>query len=356
MFPFRFTFSQSKRTNMTEISAVIPTRNRPKQLRNILLSLANQTFCAKEIIVVDASDDCSYQADLRKEFHALPLTWIMTRPSVCVQRNIGIRKASQSWIFLCDDDIRLPPEYLGILVEYTRQNSKCGVVAGRLLQREGDGWVDQYPVTRCVDLARRFIFQQAVWGDIDSVKVPLFIKPFYFLMKRFYRSRGNSDSWAGWPLVTHWADEVFQTKFYSLGANLIRKDWLILSPYDEVLDAGGIGDNYGVAMGFPGDKPIHVLSATKAYHDLATENRRAKPIVHFRRILALHYFLKRNRPSLLTSLIFLWSLFGNAVFYFLKNDRTLAGANIHALGLILTGRNPYWRAHRAHQKVVEPVL
>jgi glycosyltransferase involved in cell wall biosynthesis len=317
-----------------------------------LQSLANQTFVAKEIIVVDASDDCSYHADLAMEFPKLPLTWLTARPSVCIQRNIGIRKASANWIFLCDDDIQLPPDYLKILVDYTRQNSECGVVAGRLLQYEGDRWVDQYPITHFYDLARRFIFQQAIWGNMDSIKVPYFMKPFYFLIMRFYRARGNSHSWAGWPLVTHWNGVVFQTEFYSLGANLIRKEWLIQSPYDEALDASGIGDNYGVAMGFPGEKPIHVLSATQAYHHRAAENRPAKSIILYRRILALHYFLKKNKPSVLTSMMFLWSLTGNAVFYLLINDRPSAGANMHALGLILTGRNPYWRVSRTPKKVV----
>jgi glycosyltransferase involved in cell wall biosynthesis len=338
---------------MTEVSAVIPTRNRPRHVRNILQSFANQTFSAKEIIIVDASDDCSYQVDLTREFHTLPLTWLTALPSVCIQRNMGIRKAKANWIFLCDDDIQLPPDYLEILVEYTLQNSNCGVVAGRLLQLEGDQWVDQYPVTRFYDLVFRFIFQQGIWGNIDSVKAPFFIKPFYFLILRFYRVRGNSDSWAGWPLVTHWAGEVVQTRFYSLGANLIRKDWLIQSPYDEVLDANGIGDNYGVAMGFPGEKPIHVLSATKAYHHRANENRLTKSIILYRRILALHYFLKRNKPSVLTSAIFLWSLAGNTAFYLLKNDRPSAAAHICALGLILTGQNPYWHANQTNQKVVK---
>jgi hypothetical protein len=39
----------------------------------------------------------------------------------------------------------------------------------------------------------------------------------------------------------------------------VRRQWLIRSPFDEVLDPHGIGDNYGVAFGFP--SKIHVLNS-----------------------------------------------------------------------------------------------
>ena len=339
-----------------EITTVIPTRNRPQHMRTVLRSLSTQNLPANEIIVVDASDDYSYQPAMTKEFHMLPLIWLKSQPAVCIQRNIGISKAKGDWIFLCDDDIELPVNYLEQLADYARREATCGAVAGRLLQQERGQWVHQYPVVHFYDLVWRFVFQLSIWGSIDTIAAPYLLRPFYSVIMRRYRTRGNSRSLAGWPLVTQWDGEAIQTKFYSLGANLIRKEWLTASPYDEVLDPSGIGDNYGVAQGFPGEKPIHVLSATFAYHHLATENRLPRPLTHYRRALALHYFLKRNNSSFLTRLLFSWSLLGQATYYAFKNRGALASANVRVLLLVLMGKNPYWLAYRSNVKTAQPEL
>jgi glycosyltransferase involved in cell wall biosynthesis len=48
----------------------------------------------------------------------LPIQYILSEKSVCIQRNIGIRKAETPWVFLCDDDVEVPPDYLQQLVAH----------------------------------------------------------------------------------------------------------------------------------------------------------------------------------------------------------------------------------------------
>src|SRR5688572_3522474 len=191
---------------MTKISVVIPTRNRPDRMIDVLSTLEKQRLLPSEIIVVDSSDDRSYHQMLIKKF-SLPITWITSVPSVCIQRNTGIKQASSEWILLCDDDIELEPNYLQTLVNYVTLNPECGALAGRLLQKEGQHWVYQYPVKSFYDLSWRFIFQHSVWGNFDSINVSPWQRSIFSFMKNWYSRRGNTMSAAGWPLITDWGKD-----------------------------------------------------------------------------------------------------------------------------------------------------
>lgn len=340
---------------MINISAVIPTRNRPDRMVSVLTTLQNQIYPASEIIVVDSSDDISYNVEVIKKFSTLPLQWITSPPSVCIQRNTGIKQASSEWILLCDDDIELASDYLKNLVLHIETHPACGALAGRLLQREGTNWVDQYPVKNFYDLGWRFIFQHSVWGSLEQVKIAGWQQSMFFFMKNWYYKKGNTVTEAGWPLITDWGEDYFCTQIYSLGANMIRRDWLLQSPYDEVLDRSGIGDNYGVALGFPSTQSVHVVASTYAYHHRAEENRLARHISHYRRILALQYFMKRSRQKNAAHAWFIWSLFGKTLAYLMKGNWNMIKATVKAIVLITTKNNPYWKAHNKGEKVIQPL-
>jgi glycosyltransferase involved in cell wall biosynthesis len=304
---------------------------------------------------VDSSDEIKHLDVIKEIFQDLPLKYISSEASVCIQRNIGIAQATGDWIFLCDDDIELSKDYLEKLEQYITLHPECSAAAGRLLQQEDDKWIDQYPVTGAKDLIWRFIFQLSVWGDLQNIKSSF--SPVNLLLvyiNKFYSRRANSVTLAGWPLITSWSTS-FQTTIYSLGADLIRRDWLLQSPYDEVLDPSGIGDNYGVAIGFPQSRGIHVIDSTIAYHHRANENRLDRTLAYYRRVLALHYFIKKSkRFGHATTLFFLWSLTGNALLYTAKGSKKMIRANLKIILLILTNRNPYWLAFKKNKKVTRP--
>jgi glycosyltransferase involved in cell wall biosynthesis len=152
--------------NRTEISIVVPTRNRKDHVITLLKSIALQEFPPKEILIVDSSDDCSYHAEITSAFSTMPLKFLISKPSVCVQRNVGIKAALYDWVLLLDDDIEIENNYLKSLSEYIQKNPACGAVAGRLLQKEGAVWVDQYPPDSVSGLIFKFLFQLPVWGDV----------------------------------------------------------------------------------------------------------------------------------------------------------------------------------------------
>ena len=341
---------------MIQISVVIPTRNRFDSVRRTIASIAAQTLQPREIIIVDASDDPAYLEAIKREFPDRNLRCMVSDDrSVCTQRNKGIQSVVSDWVFLCDDDIEIPPIHFEVLSQYLTTNPECGVACGVCLQLEKGVWVEQYPVTGFLDLLWRYVFQLSVWSDLNEVQAPLLIKWLEHKIISFYRKRGNTLSNAGWPLITQWSGPVMTSSTYALGASLVRRQWMIESAYDEVLDPSGIGDNYGVAINFRQRKPVHILKETYYYHHRARENRLDQFQVYYRRALALNYFtiLKgENVPARTRWLV--WSLTGSCLRFLLAGRWSLGKASAKAALKIISGKNPYWLANQQNQKRITP--
>lgn len=318
-------------------------------LLRLLDSLDQSEYPIEEVIVVDSSGSPVETRDVAC-FHRLNVSIFTSRRSVCVQRNHGIQKARGEWIFLCDDDIEVPPDYLRSIVDHVDAHPEAGAVTGLFLQRDGDKWTYQYPVQSVQSLVWRYVFQLSMWGEIMVKNENLIVKR----VKLYYERAGNHLSKAGWPVLCTFSGEFFCVPVYSLGACVVRKDWLVRSPFDEVLDPNGIGDNYGVAMGFPAS--VHVITGAHVYHHLEPSNRLSEELRYFRRVLAFDYFLAKARPGITTRLWFLWSLFGNFLGFVLKANRTMALASLKTLSRVAAGNNPYVDAWKTNRAVVEPQL
>ncbi|MBL0742268.1 glycosyltransferase family 2 protein [Chryseolinea lacunae] len=340
-----------------KISAVIPTRNRPAYIQPLLDNIALQTYPVAEIIIVDASDDLHYKDDIAEKFSAVPLRWIASEASVCIQRNLGIAQATSPWIFLCDDDMRFPKDYVETLVNTISQHPECAAASGLFMQLENDTWVYRYPFKNFRGLLWAYVFRLSVWGEVKGMNVSALVRPAYARLCKFYECLGNSVSVGGWPVITNFDTPFFVTKTYSLGSSLIKKEMLQASPFDEVLDPSGIGDNYGVALAFPNDAAIVVTHRTQTYNAKAPENRLEYALAYYRRILALHYFLTTNARFKKSNRRWLaWSLVGLLMSFAVKGQLRLAYANLKALILIARNRNPYVEGAAKNKKVVRPSL
>jgi glycosyltransferase involved in cell wall biosynthesis len=334
-----------------EISVVIPTCNRKKSLIRLLDSLSKSKYPLMEVIIVDSGDQKLEHEDL-KNYRSLNIRLLTSPRSVCIQRNAGISMAKGAWIFLCDDDVEVPPEYLSILSHHFRTHPDAGAVSGLFLQRDNFRWEEQHPVKSTLSLLWRYIFQLSLWGEIRHLgKSKLAV-----YLEEYYRKKGNHLSKAGWPVLTDFSSPFFRTPVYGLGAAVIKKEWLLNSPYEEVLDPHGIGDNYGVASGFP-EEGIHVLKSAFVYHHFESHNRSSGDIRYFRRALALDYFLNtRPRLSKIRRRWFIWSLFGNLLAFTLRGEFQLARAAAKSWLLIILKQNPYLEGARKNKKIITPAL
>ena len=324
------------------VSAVIPTRNRAASLTRLLVSLAAQTHAPVETIIVDASDASPDASGLRGRYPSLNIRIITTPPSLCVQRNIGIAGAAGNLILLADDDIEFPPSYIASLLTYLVEHPAEGALSGMLREATDAGLVirDQAPL-QPGRLLWSYVFQTSVWGNAGSLEGHAWAGP----LRRFYRRRGNTFSLAGWPLLTDASAPAFRTAVYGLGGAMVRKSWLLAAPFDERLDRSGIGDNYGVALGFPGDRPIVVLTTFTYVHHRSPEQRLPPSRAYVLRVLALDHFMTgSSRFNLVNRLLLRWSLLGSAAAFALTGSIGKAGAALSVLLRLLLGLNPYRRA------------
>ena len=323
---------------MSEISVVIPTCNRRERVLSLLGDLERSTHRPLEILVVDSSDRPLSPADLAPFGEGV--RHFESPKSVCAQRNRGIREARGRWIFLCDDDVEVPSDYLRKLTTHLGDHPEAGAVSGLFLEKVDGHWVGQFPVTSLTWLVWVRLFHLGLWGEIRCQGL------LGELLAGHYRRRGNHISSAGWPVLTDFRGPFFKTPVYSLGAALVRKEWLVRSPFDERLDRHGYGDNFGVAIGFPAEG-IHVLTEAFVHHHKAEAERPRPTIGYSKRVLALDRFIA-NRSELdgVRRGWLLWSLLGNALYQAGTRNLEMCWSSLETLWLLLAGRNPY-RAEEA---------
>lgn len=317
---------------------------------SLLGNLDRSIYSIDEVIIVDSGDEILLPEQY-SVFGNLHIQYVLSDKSVCIQRNTGIRIARSGWIFLCDDDIEIPADYLQVLVGHIHAHPGAGAVSGRWVQREKGEWKATYPVRSARMLLWKYIFQHGIWGEISCSGNNVITRK----VMRYYLQKGNHISKAGWPVNTDFSGGYVICPVYSLGASLIKKEWLLHSPYDEVLDRYGIGDNYGVALGFP-VIGIHIVNDTFVHHHMEPANRLKRSLQYYRRTLALDYFI-RTKPKLgqIKKHCVVWSLVGNLLGFLYARDGGMARITLKLIFAIGFNRNPYIKASRKNMKVTEPL-
>jgi len=332
------------------ISAVIPTCDRKAALLVLLDSINRSSQPPFEVLIVDSGDQPLTPEDITPFTH-LSIRYLRCERSVCIQRNLGIREATGSHVFLCDDDMELTTTYLEKMAQHMSIHPEAGAVSGLVLQKEKGIWQSSYPIRSSSELIRKFIFQLSIGGEIEC-KDSLLLKK----IKNYYRQKGNHISKAGWPVITSFTGAYFVSPVYGLGASLIKREWLLQSPYEEVLDSNGIGDNYGVAMGFP-IPGIHVLTNAFVFHHQETINRPNQPLLYLRRVLALDYFIhSKNALRHVKKRWLLWSLTGNLIMALMARNGGMIRSTFAGLTTVAFGKNPYAEAAKARRRITEPTL
>ena len=334
-----------------EVSVVIPTCNRKTRLLALLDNLNQSTIPIEEVIIVDSGEDMITTEEC-SAFTNLKIETISSQKSVCIQRNLGIQKARSAWILLCDDDIEVPPDYLEKLVTHIADYCETGAISGLWLQKENEEWKATYPEKSAKRLLWKYVFNLSIWGEIRCKSNNFIVKR----IKNYYRQKGNHISRSGFPVLTDFSGEFFTTPLYSLGASLVKKEWLLVSPFDETLDRHGIGENYGVISKFPVPL-VEVLNNIFVLHHREPANRLQQSLQYYRRVLALDYFISgKNISANVKRRSLLWALFGNMLSFMFSGNGDMLRATLKSFRQIAFGKNPYWRGAREGKKVIEPDL
>jgi GT2 family glycosyltransferase len=113
-------------------SVVIPTLNRAELLRRTLASLAECDPGPDEVVVIDADPEHSAKS-VTEEFPDANVRYISSRPSVTLQRNVGIDAAEGDVLVFLDDDVDVDPRLFRRLAEVYEDPSVIGAT-GRVVE------------------------------------------------------------------------------------------------------------------------------------------------------------------------------------------------------------------------------
>lgn len=122
---------------MMKVSIVIPTFNREKCVIDLLECLLAQEYKEFEIVVVDQSDEVSFakREIAQNNKSKIKFYWIPERGR-SLAKNYGILFSEGDIIIFCDDDIKVPTNFISTHVA-TLQQPGIAAVSCRLVE-EGD--------------------------------------------------------------------------------------------------------------------------------------------------------------------------------------------------------------------------
>ncbi len=102
---------------------------------------------------------------------------------------------------------------------------------------------------------------------------------------------------------------------------------------------------------------IKVLTELNVFHHRVTENRLDSSKAYYRRVLALHYFLKKsNKFNFFNTIWLLWSITGSIILFLKKRQYRSFRAALKSMLTIVAFNNPYWKASKKNTKIVCPEL
>ena len=100
---------------MPRISIVTPTLGRPREVRELLANLVEQSVAPVEVVLVDGAEPEDERTGVVVEELAPYLPWpcryLRHGGGTAIQRNVGIDASGGEFVALIDDDIRLEPDF-----------------------------------------------------------------------------------------------------------------------------------------------------------------------------------------------------------------------------------------------------
>jgi len=324
--------------NNFDVSVIIPTKDRTVSLKRTLLSIYSQTLLPKEIIIVESNEVKLTKNEIPKPPNGLSIIIERTQPSVCKQRNIGIKKSTGKYILLCDDDIEISKNYIFELANYLNKHIEVDIVSGIILEKnKDDQWTYHQNRISSLKLFFKFLFRLSVWSPVSKQMYPQW---YLKSIVNYYIKLDNNISKAGWPVVSNFENEIITTRIYGLGISMIRSEKLEKTLFDPAFIHDGIGDNYDLALRINKSKKIHVLKSVEAKHYKEAINRMPNTNSFFYRCEALNYILhkpehdfsSKNRSA------FFWSMIGNTIYFLGSGNLQMTKVSVKVLKNIIQNR------------------
>jgi glycosyltransferase involved in cell wall biosynthesis len=283
-----------------DLAFLIPTKDRPHDIENLLKSLAAQSIACGRVIIVDGGK--SIEALVAGYRDRLPVDYYPCQPPGQIrQRNLGIGKLDDTTALVgfLDDDLVLEPDALEKMIAFWN---------GAEPATAGVGFnIVNAPPARASFLARLLLMSSAEPGRV---------------LRSGYNSRIDSIN----------AD--LRTQWLGGGYTVWKREILHQYPQSDLKTRWAIGEDLRYSYPIGKAYPLHVCAAARVRHEYVYDQAPAQAIDRYRgrkSSLSIFYFVTLHEE--LSRWACLWMLTGKLLAYAAKGCFTLdARALLNAVG------------------------
>lgn len=273
-----------------QVSVVIPTYNRVKDLDESLDSIIVQTTLPKEVIIVDDSDNNEIKnliAHRKNQFNAnnILLRYIRNKRerSLTIARNIGIENAVGDIILFLDDDVILDEDYIKeILRVYKEYPNALGV----------QGYMPNTNFSKFRNSIKKILFYSHNENNKCRV-LPSTYTTYPYLLNRIITCQwlsGSNQSYKKSVLENFKYDENLKRYSYTEDADL----------------------SYRVHKGYPAS--LYITPHAGLIHKVSQEKRLPdKILIYMQQIYPFYFFYKNIDQNFKNKIIYLWGEIGRIV-------------------------------------------
>ncbi|MDA1194542.1 MAG: glycosyltransferase [Planctomycetota bacterium] len=256
-------------TDLPTIAFVIPTKDRPVDIRTMLTSLADQDVAAAQVIVVDSS--AALKPELATEYPTLAIDYVefQGKPSAAAQRNDGALRVRDDIDLVCffDDDQVILPGALRAMLAFWREASAQTAGAGFNLVNEIDGRPS---------LFKRSALSQ--WLGLYS-QTPGAVAP------------------SGWQALPGIVREDLDVEWITTGAVVWRRDVLRTVSFDEFFDGYSYLEDLDFSYSVSRSNRLVIVADSHVHHFPSKQGRIG--LVRFGQIEVRNrlYFVRKHSLS-----------------------------------------------------------
>ena len=284
--------------DLFQISIIIPTRDRPKDLAELLISILNQDQLPLEIIIIDDSSTLSAKPiatffSSTFKLVGCKLKYIVgSNDGLPAARNLGIKISKGDYILFLDDDILLDQNVISAIANFMKNNPDVMGVQPRIIPSANKN--KNYNLARKLENAIHKVFMLS-YHEKNSLKVRrsgMSVFPSN-LTKTIIAQRLSG-------CCCCYRREIFNK--ISFDTNLKRVGYM------EDLD-------FSYRVYKANQKSLYVIPNAKIIHKTSPEARLHKKLsIYMTTIYWFYIFFKDIfQDSILNLVAFLWALIGNII-------------------------------------------
>jgi len=273
----------SKKYNGRDVVFIIPTKDRPEKIKNLLSSIAGQTVICGRIIIVDGGNSIH---NIIKQFaDRLPVEYYECRPPGQIrQKNMGISVLDERTSLVCflDDDIVLETEALQAMIN-------C--------------WNNCEPETAGISF-------NIVNNPAHRYSLPLSLLG----MSSPYQGRVLR---SGYNICTSPVSSNLRTEWLPGGATVWRQGILLQFKQKEIHSRWAICEDLIFSYPIGKKYPLYVCADARVRHEHVYDHKAKMKYVYYGRTITLWRFYFVELHTEMSRVFFLWMILGQIILRFM---------------------------------------